>query len=277
VTRQLAYSRDETRRALDLGLFINGLPVATFEVKNRFTGQRVDDAVLQYQRDRLPSEALFVPGRCVVHFAVDDREVRFCAELRGKDSWFLPFNQGFNDGAGNPPNAAGLATAYLWEKILTPASLTDIVEHYAQMIEEKNERTGKKSTRPIFPRYHQLDGVRRLLADVDAHGVGRRYLIQHSAGSGKSNSIAWLTHQLVERVDQVIVVTDRRLLDRQLNAIIKNFVQVGATLGSCRAGGGSAAVHGGGQEDHRQYGAEVSLPAGRADPPARAHVRGGHR
>ena len=129
VTRQLRYSRDETQRALDLGLFINGLPVATFELKNSLTKQTVEDAVEQYKRDRDPRERLFEFGRCVVHFAVDDHEVRFCTHLKGKTSWFLPFNQGWNDGAGNPPNPDGLKTDYLWKRILTPQGLTEILEN----------------------------------------------------------------------------------------------------------------------------------------------------
>lgn len=120
VTRQLRYSRDESKLALDLCLFINGLPIATFELKNSLTKQTVEDAVEQYKRDRDQRELLFLFGRCMVHFAVDDAEVRMCTELRGKASWFLPFNRGWNDGAGNPPNPDGLKTAYLWEEILTP-------------------------------------------------------------------------------------------------------------------------------------------------------------
>jgi type I restriction enzyme R subunit len=189
--------RDETQRALDLVLFINGLPVFTFELKNRLTKQTVHDAIEQYRRDRNPREKLFELGRCVAHFAVDDNEVWFCTHLAGKASWFLPFNKGWNDGAGNPPDPQGLKTAYLWREILTRESLTDILENYAQLVEEKDLKTGKKRRRQIFPRYHQLDVVRKLLADAAAHGVGRRYLIQHSAGSGKSNSIAWLAHQLI--------------------------------------------------------------------------------
>jgi len=180
VTRQLAYSSDETRRALDLGLFLNGLPIATFELKNSLTKQTVDDAVEQYKRDRDKREPLFAFGRCVVHFAVDDSEVCFCTELKDKDSWFLPFDQGYNDGGGNPPNPNGLKTAYLWERALTPAGLTDILENYAQIVEETDRRTGKKKRKQIFPRYHQLDVVRKLLADVAAVGAGKRYLIQHS-------------------------------------------------------------------------------------------------
>ena len=192
VTRQLRYSRDETQRALDLGLFINGLPVATFELKNSLTKQTVEDAVEQYKRDRAPREKLFEFGRSVAHFAVDDHEVRFCTHLKGKTSWFLPFNQGWNDGAGNPPNADGLKTDYLWTRLLTRDGLTNILENYAQVVETKDEKTGKKKKVQIWPRYQQLDVVRRLLADTRRHGAGKRYLIQHSAGSGKSNSIAWL-------------------------------------------------------------------------------------
>jgi type I restriction enzyme R subunit len=244
VTRQLRYSRDETQRALDLVLFINGLPVFTFELKNRLTKQTVHDAIEQYKRDRNPREKLFELGRCVVHFAVDDNEVWFCTHLAGKASWFLPFNKGWNDGAGNPPNPQGLKTDYLWWEILTRESLTDILENYAQLVEEKDQKTGKKRRRQIFPRYHQLDVVRKLLADAAAHGVGRRYLIQHSAGSGKSNSIAWLAHQLIGLArdgrtvfDSIIVVTDRRILDQQIRDTVKQFAQVSATVGHAEHSG----------------------------------------
>jgi type I restriction enzyme R subunit len=244
ITRQLAYSMDETRRALDLCLFINGLPIATFELKNSLTKQTVEDAVQQYKRDRDPRERMFEFGRCVVHFAVDDSEVRMCTELRGKGSWFLPFNKGYNNGAGNPPNPNGLKTDYLWREVLTPAGLTNILENYAQIVEDKDPRTGKKKRRQVWPRYHQLGVVRQALADVRAQGAGRRYLIQHSAGSGKSNSIAWLAHQLIglkreekEVFDSVIVVTDRRLLDDQIQTTIKQFMQVGATVGHAERSG----------------------------------------
>ncbi|HPL80739.1 MAG TPA: type I restriction endonuclease, partial [Burkholderiaceae bacterium] len=189
VTRQLRYSRVETALALDMAVFINGLPIATFELKNKLTKQTVLDAVQQYQRDRDPKELLFQFGRCVVHFAVDDHEVRFCTHLKGKGSWFLPFDKGYNDGAGNPPNPAGLATDYLWKETLSKEGLTDILENYAQVVEERDEKTGKKRYKQIFPRYHQLKVVRMLLANAAESGIGRRYLIQHSAGSGKSNSI----------------------------------------------------------------------------------------
>ncbi len=238
VMRQLRYSRDKTQLALDLGLFINGLPVATFELKNSLTKQTVADAVEQYQRDRNPREKLFELGRCLVHFAVDDYEVRFCTHLRGKASWFLPFNRGWDDGAGNPPNPNGLKTDYLWKQVLTRDGLTDIIENYAQIVEAKDERTGRKRREQLWPRYHQLDVVRKLLADASGTGAGSRYLIQHSAGSGKSNSIAWLAHQLIglERdaatvFDSVVVVTDRTVLDRQIRDTIRQFAQVGSVVG----------------------------------------------
>ena len=244
VTRQLRYSRAENQRALDLGLFINGLPVATFELKNNLTKQTVKDAVEQYKRDRNPREKLFEFGRCVAHFAVDDHEVRFCTHLKGKDSWFLPFNQGWDDGAGNPPNPDGLKTDYLWKRILTRGGLTDILENYAQVVETKDEKTGRKKKLQIWPRYHQLDVVRRLLSDARRHGAGKRYLIQHSAGSGKSNSIAWLAHQLIGLrkgdagvFDSIIVVTDRRILDKQIRDTIRQFAQVGATVGHAEHSG----------------------------------------
>ncbi|MDE2321058.1 MAG: type I restriction endonuclease subunit R [candidate division NC10 bacterium] len=244
VTRQLKYSRDATQLALDLGLFINGLPIATFELKNSLTKQTVEDAVQQYKRDRDPRERLFEFGRCVVHFAVDDHEVRFCTYLKGKGSWFLPFNLGWNDGAGNPPNPNGLKTDYLWKRLLTRDGLTDILENYAQVVETKDEKTGRKKAVQIWPRFHQLDVVRKLLADVGRHGAGKRYLIQHSAGSGKSNSIVWLAHQLIGLkkdeaaiFDSIIVVTDRRILDQQIKDTIKQFAQVGATVGHAEHSG----------------------------------------
>ena len=244
VTRQLKYSRDETQLALDLCLFINGLPIATFELKNSLTKQTVWDAVEQYKRDRDPRELLFQFGRCIVHFAIDDHEVQFCTQLKGKASWFLPFNKGWNDGAGNPPNPDGLKTDYLWKQVLTRWGLTNIIENYAQIVELKDPKSGKKNREQIFPRYHQLDVVRKLLSAAAELGVGRCYLIQHSAGSGKSNSIAWLAHQLIglrtdenELFDSIIVVTDRRILDKQIRDTVKQFAQVGATVGHAEHGG----------------------------------------
>ncbi len=237
VTRQLHYSKSNPRLALDIGLFINGLPVVTFELKNSLTKQTVEDAVAQYKNDRDPRELLFQFGRCAVHFAVDDSEVHMCSHLTGKTSWFLPFNQGWDDGAGNRPNPGGIKTDYLWKRILTPQGLTDILENYAQIVKRKDDQTGKDKSEQIFPRYHQLDSVRKLLADAVQDGVGQRYLIEHSAGSGKSNSIAWLARQLITLrqgddilFDSIIVVTDRRILDRQINATIKGFTQMASTV-----------------------------------------------
>ncbi|CAI3444334.1 type I restriction endonuclease subunit R [Enterococcus cecorum] len=237
VTRQLQYSKDATRLALDLCIFINGLPVITCELKNQLTKQNVDDAVYQYKTDRDPKELLFQFKRCMVHFAVDDARVKFCTKLDGKASWFLPFDKGYNDGAGNPPNPSGIMTDYLWKDILEKYMLAHIIENYAQVVEKVDQETKKKTYTQIFPRYHQLSAVERLLADVRHNGVGQRYLIQHSAGSGKSNSIAWLAHQLVglEKngkaiIDSVVVVTDRVILDKQIRDTIKQFMQVSSTV-----------------------------------------------
>ena len=243
VTRQLRYSRDDAQRSLDIGLFINGLPVFTFELKNRLTKQTFNDAILQYRRDRNPREPLFQFGRCVAHFALDENEVHFCTHLRGKASWFLPFNRGWRRGAGNPPNPNGLKSEYLWREVLTRSSVANILENYAQVVASRNAKTGRKKVQ-IWPRYQQLDVVRRLLEDARAHGAGKRYLIQHSAGSGKSYSIAWLAHQLIplERdgkpvFDSIIVVTDRRILDKQIRDTIRQYAQVGSTVGHAEKSG----------------------------------------
>lgn len=237
VTRQLRYSIDASKLALDLCLFINGLPAVTIELKNHFTGQSTTDAVEQYKEDRDPRDTLFSFKRCMVHFAVDDQTVMFCTKLAGKGSWFLPFNKGYNDGAGNPPNPNGIMTDYLWKDILTKWKLSRIIENYAQVVVDEDPDTKKKTVKQIWPRYHQLDCVEKLLTDVKQNGVGKRYLIQHSAGSGKSNSIAWLAHQLIgleqdghPMIDSVIVVTDRRILDKQIRDTIKQFMQVKNTV-----------------------------------------------
>jgi len=244
VTRQLRYSKDETKLSLDVVIFLNGLPLATFELKNSLTKQTCSDAINQYKRDRDSKELLFTLGRCAVHFAVDDSEVWMCPQLAGKESWFLPFNLGWNHGAGNPPNPLGLKTDYLWKEILTKPRLGDILENYAQVVVVKDTK-GKVRRRQIFPRYHQLDVVRKLLADTEGKGAGVSYLIQHSAGSGKSNSITWLAHQLVELkkdgqpvFDSIIVVTDRTVLDKQIRDNIKQFAQVSAVVGAVTQGSG---------------------------------------
>lgn len=230
VIRQLHYSPTDTMLSIDVALLINGLPVVTMELKNHFTGQTIENAKAQYQNDRDPKDLLFKPKRCAVHLAVDDTDVAMCSMLAGKSSWFLPFNKGNNGGKGNPVNPNGLKTAYLWEDVLTKQSLSNIIEDFAQVIEEKDEKTGKTKTKVIWPRYHQLEVVRRLLKETKEKGVGNRFLIQHSAGSGKSNSITWLAYQLVGLlknnqpvVDSVIVVTDRVNLDKQIRDNIRSF------------------------------------------------------
>ena len=201
VIRQLHYSKNNPRLALDVCIFLNGLPLITMELKNQMTKQDTADAVNQYKKDRDPKDPLFAFKRCMVHFAVDDSTVMMCTELKGEHSWFLPFNKGYKDGAGNPPNPDGIKTDYLWKEILSKPELSNIIEHFSQVVEFKDEETGKKKYVQIFPRYHQLQVVKSLLNDVKRDGVGGRYLIQHSAGSGKSNSIAWLALQVVDLKD----------------------------------------------------------------------------
>ena len=239
VTRQLRYSEEYGKLALDVCIFLNGLPIITMELKNQLTKQNFEDAIKQYKTDRTPDNLLFFFKRCIVHFAVDDNEVHMCTELKGQKSYFLPFNKGNNNGAGNPPNGTGIKTDYLWKEILTKPILSNILENYVQITEDKDEETGIRSYTQIFPRYHQLDVVTSLLADAKKDGAGHTYLIQHSAGSGKSNSIAWLAHQLVtlkgsdgkEVFDTVLVVTDRINLDKQIKNTIRQFMQVSNTVG----------------------------------------------
>lgn len=232
--RQLHYSQ-KTDHSLDLALFLNGLPLFTAELKNPLTGQSVQDAMRQYRFDRDPKAPLFAFGRCLAHFAVDPDLVYVSTHLQGAQTRFLPFNQGYNHGAGNPPSWNGFSTGYLWEKIWARDSVLNLLQQFIHTVEEEDDRgrkTGKRSL--IFPCYHQLDSVRRLVADARRKGPGQAYLIQHSAGSGKSNSIAWLAHQLStlhdsgdRRVfDSIIVITDRRVLDRQLQRTVRQFEQV---------------------------------------------------
>lgn len=232
VTRQVHYSSADTFKSVDMVLFVNGLAIATLELKNPWTGQNIHNAIKQYRSDRDPKEPLFEFGRCLVHFAVDPDEVSMTTQLAGNDTNFLPFNKGFNFGKGNPPNSNGHKTAYLWQDILQRRSLTNIIEHFAKFVVEKDKKTGKEKKALFFPRYQQLDVVRQILADAKNSGVGQTYLIQHSAGSGKSNSITWLAYQLVELYDtagtanvfdSVVVVTDRRVLDTQIKDNIKLF------------------------------------------------------
>lgn len=229
VTRQLYYSK-ENSNSIDVMVSLNGMPILTMELKNHYTGQTIENAIKQYQTDRDPNDLLLEPKRCAVHFAVDDDNISMCTWLCGKNSWFLPFNKGVNGGAGNPVNPNGVRTSYLWEDILAKESLSDILENYAQVIKKRDEKTNREKVSVIWPRYHQLEVVRKLLAETRAKGVGNRYLIQHSAGSGKSNSITWLAYQLVglldgtkPLMDSVIVVTDRVNLDKQIRDNIAAF------------------------------------------------------
>jgi type I restriction enzyme R subunit len=230
VIRQLKYS-EKSEKSLDLVLFLNGLPVVTAELKNHLTGQTVEDAVRQYREDRDPREPLLSFGRRLVHFAMDDDLVYMTTRLEGKNTRFLPFNQGRAGGAGNPDNPGGYRSAYLWEEIWQKDLLLEIIAQFLHLKEE--EKNGKTVKTLISPRYHQLDAVRRLVVDAKKNGPGKSYLIQHSAGSGKSNSIAWLCHQLSglhddadQRIfDSIIVISDRRVLDRQLQNTIQQFEQ----------------------------------------------------
>lgn len=234
ITRQVHYSQADPLKSIDMVLFINGIAVVTIELKNAWTGQSTYHAIKQYREDRDPNETLLQFGRCLVHFAADTDEVYMTTRLEGKRTNFLPFNKGNNHGKGNPPNPDGHKSNYLWQEVLTRQSLTNIIEHFAKLVGEKEIAPLKKKTL-FFPRYHQLEVVRNLLADIRQRGVGQTYLIQHSAGSGKSNSITWTGYQLIEVYakgadhpvfDSVIVVTDRRVLDKQLRNTIKQFSEV---------------------------------------------------
>lgn len=240
VTRQVHYST-RNQNSIDLLLSINGLPVATVELKNQFTGQDVEDAKRQYESDRDNHELLFqFKRRALVHFAVDPDEAWMTTRLDGSNTRFLPFNQGHEKGAGNPPNPNGYKTAYLWGTIWAKDSWLDTIGRFLHIEQDTIKLNGKSAKKEslIFPRFHQLDVVRKLTADAKANGAGHNYLIQHSAGSGKSNSIAWLTYQLANlyneqetRVfDSVIVITDRRILDRQLQATIYQFDHVAGVV-----------------------------------------------
>src|SRR6266704_6778389 len=236
VTRQLHFSA-HSDKSLDLTLGVNGIPVATLELKNPLTGQTLDEARKQYQRDRDPREPIFeFKRRTLVHFAVDTEAVFMTTRLAGSATLFLPFNKGCDGGAGNPPDPAGhtYRTAYLWEEVLQRDSLLDVLARFIHLqIDEKRDDQGRKmkTESMIFPRYHQLQAVRTLVEAARREGVGHNYLVEHSAGSGKSNTIGWLTHRLAslhdvqnQRVfDSVIVVTDRVVLDQQLQDTIYQF------------------------------------------------------
>lgn len=242
VTRQLRYSLSNPLEEIDMVLFINGLPFATIELKNAWTGQNAKvHGQHQYKFQRDITQPLLNFGRCIVHFAVDTDEVYMTTKLDGAYTFFLPFNKGYNYGKGNPPNPFGHKTTYLWDEILTRQSVANIIQHFVRFDGKDTDQLSKKIL--YFPRYHQLDVVRRLIKDASEKGTGQTYLIQHSAGSGKSNSITWAAYQLIETYpvsdavhgskgtnnplfDSVIVVTDRRLLDKQLRENIREFSEV---------------------------------------------------
>ena len=239
-TRQLHYSLSN-ENSIDIVLFVNGIPVVSMELKCQFTGQSTANAIEQYQFDRRGKDAIFAfKERVLVHFAVDLTQVYMTTHLEGEKTYFLPFNQGSNGagrvgGKGNPVNERGYDTAYLWQNVLCKERLLEILNKYLHLKVEQDKDTGEIILETmIFPRYHQLDVVTKLLADVKINGSGKDYLIQHSAGSGKSNSIAWLAHRLAglhntydEKIFQsVIIVTDRKVLDEQLQNTVYQFDHV---------------------------------------------------
>lgn len=249
VVRQVYYSKDN-KKSIDIVLFLNGIPVSTIELKTDFT-QNIQDAIIQYKKDRLPKgePLLEFKKRCLVHFALSTDEAYMTTKLAGNKTFFLPFNKGKKDGsAGNPANENGYATSYLWEEVLQKESLLNIIARYVHLeVKDKEDHTGRKYTSEIliFPRYHQLDVVKKLLLDTKEKGAGQNYLIQHSAGSGKSNSIAWLAHQLSTLHDSeanaifnsTIVITDRTVLDSQLQETISSFEHKdGVVVGISREG-----------------------------------------
>ncbi len=241
-TRQVRYSAANAREEIDMVLFVNGLPLATMELKNHWTGQNAKyHGQEQYKSKRDITQPLLQFGRCLVHFAVDTDEAYMTTRLDGRNTFFLPFNLGDHYGKGNPPNPFGHKTAYLWTEVMTRQSVANIIQHFVRFDGKDADALSKR--RLYFPRYHQMDVVRKLIADAGRYGVGKSYLIQHSAGSGKSNSITWAAYQLIETYpehenvpgskgvsnplfDSVIVVTDRRLLDKQLRENIKDFSEV---------------------------------------------------
>jgi type I restriction enzyme, R subunit len=242
VTRQVRYSIDNPREEIDMVLFINGLPLITMELKNQWTGQNAKvHGINQYKYKRDITQPLLQFARCIVHFVVDTEEVYMTTKLNGAETFFLPFNLGNNYGKGNPVNPFGHRSAYLWDTILTRQSIANIIQHFVRLDGKDGDPLNRKTL--YFPRYHQLEVVRRLIADASKKGVGQKYLIQHSAGSGKSNSITWAAYQLIETYpesdttpggkgisnplfDSVVVVTDRRLLDKQIRENIKEFSEV---------------------------------------------------
>lgn len=241
-TRQVRYSLANPLQEIDMVLFLNGIPLVTMELKNAWTGQTARyHGQKQYRENRETNQPLLNFARCLVHMAVDTDEVYMTTKLNGKSTFFLPFNKGHNHGKGNPPNPKGHKSSYLWEEVFTKDSLVNIIQHFVRLDGSSKDPLRKRTL--FFPRYHQMDVVRKLVAHAENYGVGHTYLIQHSAGSGKSNSITWAAYQLIETYpktdaaaggkdkdqplfDSVIVVTDRRLLDKQIRENIKEFSEV---------------------------------------------------
>ena len=241
-TRQVRYSVTNTLEEIDMVLFLNGLPFVTLELKNPWTGQTARfHGQRQYRQDRDTSQTLLQFGRCLVHMTMDTDEVYMTTKLAGQKTFFLPFNKGHNHGAGNPLNPSGHKSAYLWEEVFSRGSIANIIQHFVRL--DGTSKTPLNKRTLFFPRYQQLDVVRKLIAHASEQGVGQTYLIQHSAGSGKSNSITWAAYQLIETYpvslevpgakglemplfDSVIVVTDRRLLDKQLRENIRDFSEI---------------------------------------------------
>lgn len=234
--RQVKFSQKD-EKSLDTVIFINGLPISTLELKNYLTGQNVQNAIKQFRYDRDPREPLFAFKRCLVHFAVDNDLVYMTTRLAGKDTFFLPFNKGFENGAGNPVNPSGFKSAYLWEEVLQKESLLQILAEFMLVsIERTTDEEGNEKEKEtlIFPRYHQLDAVRKMVSHTKENDAGHNYLVQHSAGSGKTKTISWLAHKLaglhtlynVKIFDTVVVISDRRVIDKQLRDEVLQFQQV---------------------------------------------------
>ncbi|HRN70080.1 MAG TPA: putative DNA binding domain-containing protein [Candidatus Woesebacteria bacterium] len=254
VTKELIYS-DNHNNELDVVILINGIPVITSELKNILTGQNVNHAIKQYKTDRNPQDELLRFGRCMVHFAIDNDEAFMATKLAEDKTYFLPFNKGLNDGRptrpfgkGNPDNPNDLKTSYIWQEIFTKDTLSNILSKYAQIVSEKDNKTGEVKKKLIFPRYHQLKAVESILSDTQDRGVGSKYLIQHSTGSGKSFSIVWLTYQLANLFDKsgdnnifdtVFVVTDRRNLDEHIKEQLRAFTRVKDLVSFIGKGAGS--------------------------------------
>ena len=237
VIRQFKFSKIKVNDSLDIGIFLNGLPIFTAELKESLTGSgwNVNDAINQYRLDRSPKEPIFTFRKCLGHFAVDPDLVYIATQLKGEDTFFLPFNQGRDRGAGNPiPKFGEYSTSYLWKEVWKPDSILNLLQYFV-LDYEKEDEDGKKSGKRevIFPRFHQLECCRNIIQDAKQKGSGQNYLIQHSAGSGKSNTISWLAHQLSvlhtkedkKVFDSIIVISDRRVLDKQLQSNLRQFAR----------------------------------------------------